>query len=219
MDTWAASVSWLLRTWMYKYLFEILLWILLGIFSKVEFLDHMVVLGFPGGPTGKQPARQSRRHKRHKFDPWARKIPWRRAWQQTIPVFLPEESHGQRTLADYSYRVPKSWIPLKWLSMHGSSILSFWEVPYCFPWWLYHFTFQPTVPKISNFFTSFPTLVIFVFFFFNIVAILMDVRWYLTVVLISISLTVSDAENLFICWLAICISSFQKLLFKSFVYF
>ena len=57
------------------------------------------------------------------------------------------------------------------------------------------------------------------FFFFNIVAIQMDVRWYLTVVLIPISLTVSDAENLFICWLAICISSFQKLLFKSFVYF
>ena len=29
------------------------------------------------------------------------KIPWRRAWQP-VPVFLPEESHGQRDLADYS---------------------------------------------------------------------------------------------------------------------
>ena len=29
------------------------------------------------------------------------KIPWRRAWQPT-PVFLPGESHGQRTLAGYS---------------------------------------------------------------------------------------------------------------------
>ena len=28
------------------------------------------------------------------FDPWVRKIPWRRAWQPT-PVFLPGESHGQ----------------------------------------------------------------------------------------------------------------------------
>ena len=30
-----------------------------------------------------------------------RKIPWRRAWQST-PVFLPAESHGQRTLEGYS---------------------------------------------------------------------------------------------------------------------
>ena len=34
---------------------------------------------------------------RHRFDPWVRKIPGRRAWQPT-PVFLPEESHGQRSL-------------------------------------------------------------------------------------------------------------------------
>ena len=32
------------------------------------------------------------------FDPWVRKIPWRRARQHT-PVFLPGESHGQRSLA------------------------------------------------------------------------------------------------------------------------
>ena len=35
------------------------------------------------------------------FDPWVRKISWRRAWQLT-PVFLPGESHGQRSLAGYS---------------------------------------------------------------------------------------------------------------------
>ena len=44
-----------------------------------------------------------RRHKRHGFDPWVGKIPWRRAWQPT-PVFLPGESHGLRILADYSPR-------------------------------------------------------------------------------------------------------------------
>ena len=33
--------------------------------------------------------------------PWVRKIPWRRAWQPT-PVFLPGESHGQRSLVGYS---------------------------------------------------------------------------------------------------------------------
>ena len=35
------------------------------------------------------------------FNPWVRKIPWRRAWQPT-PVCLPGESHGQRSLVGYS---------------------------------------------------------------------------------------------------------------------
>jgi len=35
------------------------------------------------------------------FDPWVRKISWRRKWQPT-PIFLPGESHGQRSLAGYS---------------------------------------------------------------------------------------------------------------------
>ena len=42
-----------------------------------------------------------RRHKRHWFDPWVRKIPWRRKWQPT-PLFLPGEFHGQRSLVGYS---------------------------------------------------------------------------------------------------------------------
>ena len=58
---------------------------------------------FPGGASGKEPACQCRRHKRHKFDPWVRKIPWRRARQPT-PVFLPGESHGQRSLVGCSPR-------------------------------------------------------------------------------------------------------------------
>ena len=35
------------------------------------------------------------------FNPWVGKIPWRRKWQPT-PVFLPRESHGQRSLTGYS---------------------------------------------------------------------------------------------------------------------
>ena len=35
------------------------------------------------------------------FDPWVRKIPWRRKWQPT-PAFLPGKSHGQRKLVGYS---------------------------------------------------------------------------------------------------------------------
>ena len=38
---------------------------------------------------------------RRGFDTWVRKIPWRRARQPT-PVFLPEESRGQRSLVGYS---------------------------------------------------------------------------------------------------------------------
>ena len=58
-------------------------------------------LDFPGGASGKEPACQCRRRKRHRFNPWVGKIPWRRAWQCTL-VFLPEESHGQRSLVSYS---------------------------------------------------------------------------------------------------------------------
>ena len=39
-------------------------------------------------------------HRRQEFDPWVRKIPWSRAWQPT-PVFLPGESHGQKSLGGY----------------------------------------------------------------------------------------------------------------------
>ena len=44
---------------------------------------------------------QYKRSRRHEFDPWVRKILWRRAWQLT-PVFLPGESHGQKNLVGYS---------------------------------------------------------------------------------------------------------------------
>ena len=43
---------------------------------------------------------QCRSHRRHRFDPWVGKIPWRRAWQPT-PVSLPGEIHGQRSLVGY----------------------------------------------------------------------------------------------------------------------
>ena len=59
------------------------------------------IWGFPGGTSGKEPTCQCRRCKRHGFDPWVGKIPWRRAWQPT-PVFLPGESHEQRNLRGYS---------------------------------------------------------------------------------------------------------------------
>ena len=56
---------------------------------------------FPGGTSGKNLPANAGRHKRCGFDLCMGKIPWRRAWQPT-PVFLPGESHGQRSLAGYS---------------------------------------------------------------------------------------------------------------------
>ena len=56
--------------------------------------------GFSGDASGKEPTCQCRRHKRHGFDPWVWKIPQRSAWQ-TTPIFLPGESHGQRSLVSY----------------------------------------------------------------------------------------------------------------------
>ena len=59
-------------------------------------------LGFPGNASGKEPACQYKRRKRHRLVPWVGKISWRRRKWQPAPAFLPGKSHGQRSLVGHS---------------------------------------------------------------------------------------------------------------------
>ena len=61
-------------------------------------IENSIELSFPGGSDIRQICLQCRRPR---FNPWVRKIPWRREWLST-PIFLPEKFHGQRSMAGYS---------------------------------------------------------------------------------------------------------------------
>ena len=142
------------------------------------------------------------RHKRCGFDPWVGKIPWRRAWQ-SIPVFLPGESHGERSLAGCS---PLSCTELDtteaiWHTCtHGNSmfnILRSCQTIFQSSCIILHFDQQcmriPVSPHLYQCSLS-------VFF---IMAILVDVSQYL---LMFFYLHVPD-ERIFTCLFVICISS------------
>ena len=70
----------------------------MGITMEDIYIHTHIYIGLPRGHSGKEPTCQRRRHR---FHLWVGRTPWRRKWQPT-PVFLPGESHGQRSLAGYS---------------------------------------------------------------------------------------------------------------------
>ena len=69
---------------------------------------QLTLMDFSGGSDGKESALNVR--ERPGFYPWVWKIPWRRE-QQATPVFLPEQSHGQRSPVGYSLWDPKKLEP------------------------------------------------------------------------------------------------------------
>ena len=81
----------------------------MGLQSQTQLSNFHFHFSFPGGSVVKESACQ---YRRHGFDPWVRKIPWRR---KSSPVFLPGKPHGQRSLVGYSHGVAKSRTWLKWL--------------------------------------------------------------------------------------------------------
>ena len=84
------------------------------------------------------------------------------------------------------------------------------------------FHFHQQSARVSlNFSVSLPTLAVFLDFclFVLIVAFLMGVGGISSLLTICISLMISDFEHLYMCLLAICISSLEKHLFQSFPHF
>ena len=69
-------------------------------------------LGFPSGPVGKEPDCLWGRHKRHGFNSWVRKIPWRRKWQPCILTWEIPWIKGPGGLMNSG----------TWLSTHGEEV-------------------------------------------------------------------------------------------------
>ena len=96
---------------------------------------------------------------------------------------------------------------------YGSSVFSFLRTLHT----VFHGGCTIYIP--TNSVGEFPFLHILAFVLFLMIVILTGVRWYLTVVLICISLMISDVEHLFMCLLAICMSFLEKCLFRTSAHF
>ena len=73
------------------------------------------IISNPGLPWLFRPERICLQWRRHVFDPWVRKIPWRMEWLP-ISLFLPGKFHGQRSLEGYSPWSCKESDMTEWLT-------------------------------------------------------------------------------------------------------
>ena len=83
--------------------------------------NHIGLVGFPGGASGKEPPYQCRRCKRLGFDPWVRKIPsWNlpRGHGNPLQYSCLEKPVDRGACQAMVYRVTKSRTRLKWLDRH-----------------------------------------------------------------------------------------------------
>ena len=113
----------------------------------------------------------------------------------------------------FSRYMPRSGIA----GSYGSSICSFLRNLHAFS------IVAIPVYLPTNSVGGFPSLhtlsTIYCLWIFLMIVILVDVKWYLIIVLTCISLVVSNVEHLFMCLLAICMSSLRKCLFRSSAHF
>ena len=81
---------------------------------------------FPGGTSDKELACQCRRRKRHGFNSWVRKIPWRRAWQPSQDSCL-ENPMDRGAWQATVHRIAKSRAWLKWLHVQSKHKCRVWD--------------------------------------------------------------------------------------------
>ena len=102
---------------------------------------YIQVSGVPRWLSDKEPTCQCGRHRRHGFDPWVGKIPWKNEWQPP-PIFWPWEFHGQRCYSGLqsmgSKRLGHGWACMqihvsiifleKEMATHSSTLA--WKIPW-----------------------------------------------------------------------------------------
>ena len=99
------------------------------------YLEYLIHLNHDCSRRGVSPVAQCKEStcqcRRCGFDPWVAKVLWRRKWKPT-PVFLPGESHGQRSLVGYSLRGCKQSVD--WAHTRTVMRKSLWWLILCVNW-------------------------------------------------------------------------------------